>query len=132
MYTASDGLLIPALAGNKAPPTKQACPQAVAVVVESAVEPQKTANAVVIVVVVVIVIVILVLVAVKSSSHSISTACGGAGDLPARRAEVVPWLRIGPRVVSGARREHKTAFELAQSTSCITGFSYRDGSVMRR
>lgn len=97
---------------------------------ESAVEPQKSANAVV--VVVIVVVVILVLVAVQSSSHSISTACGKAGDLPARRMEAVPWLRIVVRVVSGARKKHKTNAGPVQSASCITGFSYRDGSVMRR
>lgn len=67
---------------------------------ESAVEPQKTANAVI--VVVVVVVVILVLMAVKSSSHSISTACGGAEDLPTRRTKVVPclWDRSPSRVWS--------------------------------
>lgn len=74
---------------------------------ESAVEPQKTANAVI--VVVVIVVVFLVLMAVKSSSHSTSTARGGAQSLRTRCTDDAPWLRMGFRVVSGARRKHKTA-----------------------
>lgn len=82
MYKASAGLPIPSRQ-DEALPIEQVCPRTVAVVVESAVKPQKTANAVVVVVVVIIVVVvILVLMAVKSSSHSNSTTSRRAEDLP--------------------------------------------------
>ena len=83
MYKASAGLPIPSRQ-DEALPIEQVCPRTVAVVVESAVKPQKTANAVVVVVVVIIVVVvvILVLMAVKSSSQSNSTTSRRAEDLP--------------------------------------------------
>jgi hypothetical protein len=84
MYKASAGLPISSRQ-DEALPIEQVCPRTVAVVVESAVKPQKTANAVVVVVVVIIivvVVVILVLMAVKSSSHSNSTTSRRAEDLP--------------------------------------------------